>query len=106
MKPRNRILVGIAVSAGLLTGALAQTPKDWKAPDIRKLPDDKYGQSVRQGKALMEETYKHIGPEVKDASKRYAGNNLACVSCHVDSGGRKFGNPWVGTFVCSPPCNH
>ncbi len=102
MQLRNRILVGIAVSAGLLTGALAQTQKDWKAPDISKLPDDKYGQSVRQGKALMEETYKHIGPEVKDASKRYAGNNLACVSCHVDSGGRKFGNPWVGTFVSFP----
>ena len=102
MKSRNRILVGIAVSAGLLAGALAQTPKDWKAPDISKLPDDKYGQSVRQGKTLMEETYKHIGPEVQDASKRYAGNNLACVSCHVDSGGRKFGNPWVGTFVSFP----
>ena len=102
MKPCNRILIGIAVSAGLLTGALAQTPKDWKAPDISKLPDDKYGQSVRQGKALMEETYKHIGPEVKDASQRYAGNNLACVSCHVDAGGRKFGNPWVGTFVSFP----
>jgi thiosulfate dehydrogenase len=102
MKPCNRILIGIAVSAALLTGALAQAPKDWKAPDIDKLPDDKYGQSVRQGKALMTETYKHIGPEVKVVSKRYAGNNLACVSCHVDAGGRKFGNPWVGTFVSFP----
>jgi thiosulfate dehydrogenase len=50
----------------------------------------------------MEQTYLHIGPEAKDASKRYAGNNLACVSCHVDAGGRKFGNPWVGTFVSFP----
>ena len=102
MKSRAQIFIAFAVSAGLATAASAQTPKDWKAPDISKLPDDKYGQSVRQGKALMEETYKHIGPEVKDVSKRYAGNNLACVSCHVDSGGRKFGNPWVGTFVSFP----
>ena len=105
-------------SALLTGGAAAQTPpsspalpaaaptapasKDWQAPDINKLPDDPYGQMVRQGKALMEETYKHIGPEVKDAKKRYAGNNLACVSCHVESGGRKFGNPWVGTFASFP----
>jgi thiosulfate dehydrogenase len=50
----------------------------------------------------MEQTYKHIGPEVKDVNKRYSGNNLACVSCHIDAGGRKFGNPWVGTFVSFP----
>ena len=102
MKSHVQIFIAIAVSTGLVTGALAQAQKDWKAPDISKLPDDKYGQSVRQGKALMEETYKHIGPEVKDKGKRYAGNNLACVSCHIDSGGRKFGNPWVGTFVSFP----
>ena len=68
MKSRNRILIASALSAGLTAGAFAQAQKDWKAPDISKLPDDKYGQSVRQGKALMEETYKHIGPEVKDAA--------------------------------------
>jgi len=123
MKRSNRLSIGLVIGAGFTLGALVQIPavsavpaiqaappaapaasgpKDWKAPDISKLPDDKYGQSVRQGKALMEQTYKHIGPEVKDASKRYAGNNLACVSCHMESGGRKFGNPWVGTFVSFP----
>ena len=102
MKRISRLFFGLAISAGLTTGALAQSQKDWQAPDITKLPDDKYGQMVRQGKALMETTYKHIGPEVKDVSKRYAGNNLACTSCHVDAGGRKFGNPWVGTFASFP----
>jgi len=117
MKLPNMFIFGLAIGAGLTVGALAQSPtlgagpatgvvaqspKDWKAPDISKLPDDKYGQSVRHGKALMEETFKHIGPEVKDEIKRYAGNNLACVSCHMDVGGRKFGNPWVGTFVKFP----
>jgi len=109
--------MGLAIGAGLTAGAFAQSPatpaaptaaaaasgaKDWQAPDISKLPDDKYGQMVRQGKSLMEETYKHIGPEVKDVNKRYAGNNLGCTSCHMDAGGRKFGNPWVGTFVSFP----
>ena len=91
--------IALAIGAGWTAVAFAQVQKDWQAPDITKLPDDKYGQKVRQGKALMEATYKHIGPEVKDVSKRYAGNNLACTSCHVDAGGRKFGNPWVGTFA-------
>ncbi len=102
MKRINRLFFGLAIFVGLTAGAFAQAPKDWQAPDITKLPDDKYGQIVRKGKALMEATYKHIGPEVKDVSKRYAGNNLACTSCHVDAGGRKFGNPWVGTFASFP----
>ena len=109
-----RLIIGLTIGAGLTAGAVAQSPaapavagaalgaKDWQTPDISKLPDDKYGQMVRLGKALMEETYKHIGPEVKNVSKRYAGNNLACVSCHMEAGGRKFGNPWVGTFVSFP----
>ena len=102
MKQINRLIIGLAVGTGWTVVALAQGQKDWQAPDIGKLPDDKYGQMVRQGKALMEQTYKHIGPEVKDASKRFSGNNLACVSCHMDAGSRKFGNPWVGTFVSFP----
>ena len=117
MRQSNALLIGLTLGAALSTGALAQSPtpvagptagavtpvlKDWQVPDITKLPDDKYGQTVRHGKALMEETYKHIGPEVTNVNKRYAGNNLACTSCHVDAGGRKFGNPWVGTFVSFP----
>jgi len=102
MTPSNRVFIGLALGAALCAGAVAQIAQDWKAPDISKLPNDPYGQQVRQGKALMEQTYKHIGPEVKDVGKRYAGNNLACVSCHMESGGRKFGNPWVGTFVSFP----
>ena len=102
MKRIGSLIVGLVIVAGSSVGAVAQGQKDWQAPDIGKLPDDQFGQMVRQGKALMEETYKHLGPEVKQVSKRYAGNNLACVSCHLEAGGRKFGNPWVGTFVSFP----
>ena len=117
MKQSKRLIGGLVVGALMTISAFAQSPapsapasaaamapsqKDWQAPDISKLPDDKYGQLVRHGKALMEQTYKHIGPEVTDLKKRYAGNNLACTSCHIDAGGRKFGNPFVGTFVSFP----
>ena len=102
MKLINRIVIGVAIGTGSTGAAFAQGQTDWQAPDIGKLPDDKYGQMVRQGKALMEQTYKYLGPEVKDANKRFSGNNLSCVSCHMEAGGRKFGNPWVGTFVSFP----
>ena len=102
MKRTRKFVIGLTIGAGLTAGAFAQAQKDWQAPDIGKLTDDKYGQMVRQGKALMEETYKYLGPEVKDVNKRYSGNNLACTSCHMEAGGRKFGNPWVGTFVSFP----
>ena len=68
MKQRNALLIGLTLGAALSAGALAQSPtpvagptagavapvlKDWQAPDISKLADDKYGQMVRQGRALM-----------------------------------------------------
>lgn len=65
-KPMNktrRVIIALVIGAGSSVGAAAQGQKDWQAPDIGKLPDDKYGQIVRQGKALMEQTYKHTsGP--------------------------------------------
>lgn len=113
-------LGGVLLSTGLLFSsllaaaqpALAQTTPaagtaslgagDWVAPDDAILPDDVYGRTVRFGKALVERTYAYVGPEVADPAKRFAGNNLACASCHLDSGTRKFGNGFLGTFADYP----
>ena len=43
-------------------------------------------------------TYAHIGPEVSDPAKRYAGNNLACGDCHLEAGTKKFGLPVFGLY--------
>lgn len=102
MKNTTPFLVAFVLGAAVSSSVFAQAPKEWRVPDIEKLPNDKYGQMVRQGKLLMEQTYKYLGPEASDASKRYAGNNLACASCHIQAGSRKFGNPWVGTYVSFP----
>lgn len=59
--------------------------KDWKAPDESTIPNNLFGDMVRYGKALVHETYKYIGPEVNDPKMRYAGNNLACSSCHQEA---------------------
>ncbi|MBC7953470.1 MAG: c-type cytochrome [Rhodospirillaceae bacterium] len=74
----------------------------WQVPDITKLADDHYGKLVRRGHALVTETYKYVGPEVADPSKRYAGNNLACQSCHLQAGTQPYSMPYVGVTSVFP----
>jgi thiosulfate dehydrogenase len=66
------------------------------------VPDNKYGELVEYGYKLMVETWRHIGPNVEDPSKRYAGNNNACNNCHLGAGTFKYGAPWVGTYGTFP----
>lgn len=96
--------VALAGLCAALSATAQEKPADadWVVPDVASLPDDKYGRLVREGKSLVEHTYRHIGPRAADPGKRYAGNNLACASCHVDAGTKKFGNPFVGTFADYP----
>ena len=70
----------------------------WTVPEIGALPRDAHGLLVREGRDLITATYAHIGPNVADASKRYAGNNLACTNCHLDAGTKKFGLPLFGLY--------
>jgi thiosulfate dehydrogenase len=70
----------------------------WTVPEVGALPNDAYGQMVRRGRDLITATYAHIGPEVPDPSKRYAGNNLACTNCHLSAGTKKFGLPLFGLY--------
>ncbi|MBD5803645.1 Cytochrome c [Azoarcus sp. Aa7] len=74
----------------------------WVVPDVDKLSNDKYGQMVRMGRDLVLKTSQFIGPEVADPAKRFAGNNLACTTCHLDGGTKKDGNGFVGTYVGYP----
>src|SRR5262245_59000354 len=48
----------------------------WTVPEVGSLPNNSYGRLVRRGRDLITATYAHIGPEVADRAKRFAGNNL------------------------------
>jgi thiosulfate dehydrogenase len=48
----------------------------WTIPEIGALPHDAHGTQVRDGRDLITATYAHIGPNVPDTAKRFAGNNL------------------------------
>jgi thiosulfate dehydrogenase len=101
-------LISIGFSILLAGSSIAQNAASppgpaWTAvPDIGALPDDGNGRLVRRGRDLITATYAHIGPEVADPAKRFAGNNLACANCHLDAGTKMFGLPIFGLFAEFP----
>lgn len=99
----RKLALALAMSA--VGPVLAQTPVNLVGraiPTIDSLPDDDYGRLVRYGHELSSRTFAHIGPEVKDRKSRYAGNNLACTSCHQEGAGKPFAMPWVGVSAAFP----
>ena len=76
--------------------------KDWVKPDESTIPNNLFGDTVRYGKALVNETYKYIGPEVADKKMRYAGNNFACSTCHQEAGTKKWSAPFMATMPNFP----
>ncbi len=89
------IAVGVMLTASALT--LHAQPV-WTVPEVGALPHDAQGMQVRQGRDLITATYAHVGPNVPDPAKRYAGNNLACTNCHLQAGTKKFGLALFGLY--------
>lgn len=91
------------------TPAAAQLPAPGKVnllerprPNLDSLADDDYGRLARYGHELATRTFAYLGPEVKNKKMRYAGNNLACSSCHQESATKPYAMPWVGVSSTFP----
>jgi thiosulfate dehydrogenase len=54
------------------------------------------------GRELVTQTYAEIGPEVPDLHRRFAGNNLACQSCHLDAGTNPHALPLTDAYKGYP----
>jgi thiosulfate dehydrogenase len=91
-------LLALGTPDGFAQSSAPPAPPIWTVPEIGTLPDDANGRQVRRGRDLITATYAHIGPEVPDPTKRFAGNNLACGNCHLNAGTVKFGIPLFGLF--------
>lgn len=74
-------------------------PPAWPLPDPAAASDNG---AILYGEKLIRETYAVIGPEVKNPAMRYAGNNLACASCHLDAGRKQFGLSYLGVSEAYP----
>jgi len=70
----------------------------WTPPDISKVGEDPFGELVKHGHALFTDTANQIGPEVSDAAKRFAGNNLTCQNCHLQGGTKPYAMPLTGVW--------
>ena len=75
---------------------------DHPVPDLNKLPPGPYKELVQYGHELATRTFAHIGPEVVDVRKRFAGNNMACTSCHQQAATKPFAMPWTGVSATFP----
>lgn len=78
---------------------MAQT---WPQPDPAMLEDGPHKQQVLYGEALVRRTYDYVGPDVADPDMRYAGNHLACSSCHLDGGRQRYGLSLIGVADAYP----
>ncbi|MBN8539796.1 MAG: c-type cytochrome [Deltaproteobacteria bacterium] len=64
------------------------------APDFSKTGDGPEGESIRRGKALLENTHALL--------PKYVGAKINCTSCHLASGTTPQAGPWVGIVTKFP----
>ena len=93
-----------AIGAGVAAGyVIWGWPTNWYAGhNVAALPPGPQTDLIRYGGQLVADTARHIGKSATDPAKRYAGNDLACSHCHINSGLKPFGIPLVSTFATFP----
>ncbi|WP_318309521.1 c-type cytochrome [Flagellimonas crocea] len=81
-----------------------------------KLPDDVYyldynvynlsfskkNEQIKEGFEIFRNTSQHMGPKQSDSTQRFAGNNLACASCHLNGGTKPYAAPLIGVVKRFP----
>lgn len=63
-------------------------------PVESELKDDPFSQMVKKGRDIFLDTPRH--------AKKYVGNSLSCVNCHLDRGRRAFAIPMWASFAVYP----
>src|SRR4051812_27803530 len=86
-------LAALAGGAWLIAAASAPAAEptkvdltQWPTPDVAGIGNSPAEELVRYGRTLFTDTANTIGPTVADPTKRFAGNNLKCESCHLAGG--------------------
>ncbi|MDN3599463.1 c-type cytochrome [Mucilaginibacter myungsuensis] len=71
----------------------------WQAPDTATIPTGEQGEMIRYGKELLAHTSKYFGPK---GTIGKISNGMNCQNCHLDAGGKLFGNNYA-SFISSYP---
>lgn len=88
----KKLSTGIFILLFSISPVQADNQAEWIFPD--KISENK--ELIDYGKELVTNTFKYIGPEVKNPQMRFAGNNLSCKNCHLNSGTKQFTSGFVG----------
>ncbi len=70
--------------------------------NVYNLSFSKKNEQIKLGFEIFRNTPLHIGPKQKDSTQIFAGNNLACASCHLNGGTKPFGAPLIGVIKRFP----
>jgi thiosulfate dehydrogenase len=94
---RLSIISWLLLLPALLSGsgvcALESEPLH-RPPPLESAPQDKYGDLVRLGHAIVTDT--------PNQASRYSGNKLSCRNCHLDAGRKPDATPLWAAFVAYP----
>jgi thiosulfate dehydrogenase len=89
-----------ATAAPVTKTAADKAPANvWKVPDEKTIPAGKAGDMIRYGKALLAHTSEYFGPK---GSITKLSNGMNCQNCHLDGGGRIYGNNYA-SFIATYP---
>jgi thiosulfate dehydrogenase len=97
------LLIALAAVAGFGAGYLLwDRTADYYAVDISELGPEPENDLIRYGRELVVNTPRYIGRSAEEPAMRYAGNDLACQSCHLKAGLQPFAAPFVSTAATFP----
>jgi thiosulfate dehydrogenase len=69
-------------------------PVQFTPPPADGIPDDEFGKVVRKGEQIFVNTQEH--------ARKYVGNSLNCVNCHLDAGRKAGASPLWAAYVAYP----
>lgn len=97
------IFIALAAVAGFGAGYLLwnKTP-NYYAADISTLGPGPENDLIRYGRELIVNTPRFIGRSAENPAMAFAGNDLACQSCHLKAGLQPFAAPFVSTAATFP----
>ena len=92
---RMVIVTGLKITLAAITFAFFYSSRSKKQQnadlikvDFSQIPQNKFGDEVRYGYDLMQNTAYYIGPEGKNG--KYLGNKMNCTNCHQEAGTKAF----------------
>lgn len=74
--------------------SVASATGDFTPPEIDDLPDGDFGEAVRLGRNIFNDT--------KTYARAYVGNGLNCVNCHLDAGRKADSGPLWAAYGMFP----